>query len=85
MKTAMWTTMRKAETMARTRRDVDVDGGDNVGAGGNVDDSEDGDGAGYADAGTGGGAARRHLWAAVKPTMQTSVKKSESIARPRVR
>ena len=60
MKTAVRTTVRKAETMARTWRDVDVDGGEKVGAGGNVDDIEVGDGAIRADDGAGGDAAPRY-------------------------
>ena len=59
VKTAVRTAAMKAKTMARARRDVCVDGGENVGAGGNADDNEDGDGANRADDGAGDGAARR--------------------------
>ena len=59
MKKAVQTTAKKAETMARTRRDVDVDGRENVGAGGIVDDSVGDDSARRADDGAGDGVARR--------------------------
>jgi hypothetical protein len=53
------TAVRKAETMARTKRDVGVDGSEDAGAGGNVDDSEDGNGANRADDDAGDGVVHR--------------------------
>ena len=52
-------TVRKVEMMARTRRDVRVDGGEDVDTVGNVGDSEVGDCASRADDGAGDGVSRR--------------------------
>ena len=54
MKTAMQTSGKKAEAIVRFGWDVGVDGGENVGAGGKVDVSEDGDGANRTCDGSGG-------------------------------
>ena len=50
----MQTSGMKAEAIARVRWGVGVDGGENVGVGGNVGDSEDGDGANHTCDGAGG-------------------------------